>query len=338
MNVKDALNRPIRDIRISVTDRCNYRCAYCMPNEEYDWVNRDEILSFEEIACLTRIFAGLGTEKVRLTGGEPLVRKDVHELVRMLARLPGIRDVSLTTNGALLAEQMPDLSAAGLKRINISLDTLDAAKFRTITQRGELAPVLNGIVAARKAGLQSIKINCVVIRKFNDDEIIDLADFARRYSLTMRFIEYMDVGDSNEWRFDRVVPKREILEILRARFPIREIGRADGRAPAVDYKYEDGRGVVGVIGSVTEPFCGTCDRARLTADGKLVTCLFSNVGHDLKTPLRLGESDEKLSARIADIWTGRRDRFSDDRWGALKTRSGYDPKQYSKIEMIRLGG
>lgn len=335
---KDKFNRPIRDIRISVTDRCNYRCTYCMPCEDYDWLQKGQLLSFEEILRLAAAFARLGAEKIRLTGGEPLVRKDLHSLVRLLVNVPGIRDIAITTNGTLLAEQIDDLAAAGLKRINISLDTLDAAKFRQITQRGELQPVLDGIAACKRAGLASIKINAVIIRGFNDDEVLDLVAFAREHSLTMRFIEYMDVGNANEWNFEKVFTKKEILAVIQSRHVLREIGRAEGRAPAVDYAFEDGRGTVGVIGSVTEPFCGTCDRARLTPDGKLVTCLFSNKGYDLKTPLRQGASDEQLTDMIRSVWTGRTDRYSDERWAAIRSHTGYDPKRHAKIEMIRLGG
>src|SRR3989338_1188401 len=293
--LRDTLGRPIRDLRISVTDRCNFRCTYCMPYEVYDWVERGEILSFEEIARLTRIFAALGEEKARLTGGEPLLRRGLHKLVRMLIDIQGIKDVSLTTNGALLAEQMPDLAAAGLRRINVSLDTLNAAKFRQITQKGDLQPVLEGLRAAREADLDSIKINTVIIRGFNDDEIPDLAAFARDNGFHLRLIEYLDVGNASGWTLEKLVSKKEMLEWVRSRFPLREIGRADGRAPAVDYEYLDGRGKIGIIGSVTEPFCSTCDHARLTPDGKLVTCLFATEGHDLKGLLRQGASDERLT-------------------------------------------
>jgi len=335
--VKDTLGRPIRDLRISVTDRCDYRCTYCMPYDEYDWLKKNEILSFEEIVRVARAFVGLGAEKLRLTGGEPLVRKDLHKLVRLLAEIPGVKDLSLTTNGHLLAEQIENLVTAGLRRINVSLDTLNAAKFRQITQRGELDPVVMGLAAAKRFHLSSIKINAVIIRGFNDDEILDLAGYGRENGFILRFIEYMDVGNANSWSLEKVVTKKDILETIHRRFPVKEIGRADGRAPAVDYEYLDGRGRIGIIGSVSEPFCGTCDRARLTPDGKLVTCLFSKEGHDLKTLLRHGASDEQLADAIRSVWIGRKDRYSEERWTALKTKS-YDPKARRKIEMIRLGG
>lgn len=335
--LKDTMGRPIRDLRISVTDRCNYRCTYCMPDDDYDWVKKGEILSFEEIGRLARVFAGLGAEKIRLTGGEPLVRRELHRLIRPLTEIPGIKDLSLTTNGHLLASQIGDLAAAGLRRINVSLDTLNAVKFRQITQRGELQPVLDGLFAAKRSGLQSIKLNAVLIRGFNDDEILDLVAFARDNGFTLRFIEYMDVGNANNWSLDKTVPKQEVFEIVQRRFPLRELGRADGRAPAVDYEFTDGKGRIGIIGSVTEPFCGSCDRARLTPDGKLVTCLFSQSGTDLKTLLRQGATDDQLAETIRSIWSGRTDRYSEERWTAIREKH-YDPKQRHKIEMIRLGG
>jgi len=309
-----------------------------MPYEEYDWVRKEELLTFEEIARLAGIFSRLGAEKLRLTGGEPLVRKDLAGLIRLLAPIPGLRDLGLTTNGALLAAQIADLKAAGLRRINISLDTLNAVKFRSITQRGELTPVLEGIEAAKFCGMDSIKINAVVMRGVNDDEILDLAEFGRRNGLILRFIEYMDVGNANQWTYNRLVPKQEILDIIQSRYPLRQVGRASGRAPSVDYDYVDGQGKIGIIGSVTEPFCGTCVRARVTPDGRLVTCLFSQTGYDLKPLLRQGASDSHLTDVIRSVWAGRNDKYSEDRWTALRSSAGYDPTAHRKIEMIRLGG
>ena len=335
--LRDAYNRPVRDLRISVTDRCNYRCTYCMPLEEYVWIDRSEILSFEEITRLARLFIGLGVDKIRITGGEPLVRKDLRKLVGMLSLLDGVRDLCITTNGSLLSEQIADLAAAGLTRINVSIDTLDAEKFRRMTKRGDLGKVLEGLFAAKKAGLDPIKINAVVERGVNDGDILDLVAFAREHGFTMRFIEYMDVGNANDWTSKKLVPKKEIVEAIHARFPLKEIGRSQGSAPAVDYEFADGGGRVGVVASVTEPFCSTCNRARLTADGKLVTCLFSSVGHDLKAPLRNGASDEELFDFIAGIWRVRNDRYSAERLEAMRC-SAYDPKTHKKIEMITLGG
>jgi cyclic pyranopterin phosphate synthase len=333
----DSFRRPLRDLRISVTDRCNFRCTYCMPQDEYDWIDKREILSFEEIARVARIFVRAGVEKLRLTGGEPLVRTNVERLVAELAPIEGLKELCLTTNGSLLAEKAAALKAAGLMRINVSIDTLDAEKFRRMTKRGDLDKVLEGLFAAKKAGLAPIKINAVVERGVNEGDILDLVAFAREQGFTMRFIEYMDVGNANDWTSKKLVPKKEIVEAIHARFPLKEIGRSRGSAPAVDYEFADGGGQVGVVASVTEPFCSTCNRARLTADGKLVTCLFSSVGHDLKTRLRSGASDEELFDFIAGIWRVRNDRYSAERLEAMRS-SAYDPKNHKKIEMITLGG
>jgi GTP 3',8-cyclase len=335
--LKDLLDRPLRDLRISVTDRCNFRCFYCMPFDEYEWLERHELLTYEEITRLARIFASLGVDKIRLTGGEPLVRKDLDLLIRGLTAIEGLRDVCVTTNGALLAGAAAGLKAAGLCRINVSLDTLDPERFRQITRRGELSKVLDGLSAARRRGFHPIKINAVITRGVNEDEILPLVEFARANGFGIRFIEYMDVGNANGWKLDKVVPKAEILRTISGRFPLEETGRAGGSAPAVDYRFLDGQGEVGVIASVTEPFCGDCNRARLTSDGKLVTCLFSETGHDLKSPLRSGASDEDLSKLIAAIWNARSDRYSEDRFRALGS-GGYQPARHKKIEMIVLGG
>jgi len=336
--LRDAYNRPVKDLRISVTDRCNYRCTYCMPLDEYVWIDRHEILTFEEIARLARLFVGLGVNKIRITGGEPLVRKDLHRLIGMLSVLDGVDDLCLTTNGSLLSEQIEELAAAGLKRLNVSVDTLDAEKFKRITKRGDLSRVIDGLHEAKRLGLDPIKINAVVERGLNDDDIIPLVEYARENGFSMRFIEYMDVGNSNNWISEKMVSKKEILERISARYALREVGREGGSAPAVDYEYMDGLGEIGVIASVTEPFCSSCTRARLTADGKLVTCLFSDLGHDLKTMMRSGASDEQLLEVIRSIWTNRTDRYSDERLAAMQSPQGYKPKAHHKIEMITLGG
>jgi GTP 3',8-cyclase len=309
-----------------------------MPLEEYVWIDRSEILTFEEIARLARLFAGLGVEKIRITGGEPLVRKDLDRLVGMLSAIDGIRDICLTTNAALLAEQIEGLAAAGLKRINVSIDTLDHEKFKQITKRGDLTKVLEGLFAAKKLGLHPIKINAVIERGVNDDDIIPLVEFSREHGFSMRFIEYMDVGNSNNWISEKIVSKREIVEAINSRFPLREVGRDNGTAPSVDYEFTDGIGDIGVIASVTEPFCSSCTRARLTADGKLVTCLFSDVGHDLKALMRNGATDEQLIELISSVWSKRTDRYSDERLAAMNSPEGYQPKLHHKIEMITLGG
>jgi cyclic pyranopterin phosphate synthase len=328
----------MRDLRISVTDRCNFRCAYCMPFDEYTWIDRREVLSFEEIERVARIFVGLGVEKIRLTGGEPLVRSKLDRLVARLAGIEQVRDLSLTTNGALLGEQAEALYEAGLRRINVSIDTLKPDRFREMTKRGNLDDVLAGVARAKKAGMKPIKINAVVIRGANEDEILDLVDFAGTNGFEMRFIEYMDVGNANAWSLEKTVTKKEILDIVHARFPVREAGRENGSAPAVDYEFLDGSGRIGIIGSVTEPFCSSCTRVRLTADGKLVTCLFSESGFDLKSVLRGEASEDEIHARIAAIWGARTDRYSDLRWDSLQSNAGYQPRDHKKIEMITLGG
>jgi cyclic pyranopterin phosphate synthase len=333
----DANNRPIRDLRISVTDRCNFRCSYCMPLDEYAWIDKKEILTFEEIARLATLFVQLGVEKIRLTGGEPLVRQNLDRLVEKLSAIQGLRDLCLTTNGALLAEKIQSLKRAGLKRVNVSLDSLDPDKFRRITKRGDLDRVLQGIFAAKEHGLQPIKLNAVIERGVNDDDILPLVEFSREHGFAMRFIEYMDVGNSNNWTSEKLVSKKEIIEQIHARYPLKEIGRAQGSAPSMDYEFIDGLGDIGVIASVTEPFCSSCTRVRLTADGKVVTCLFSQAGHDVKRLLRGGASDDEICGFLSWMWKRRTDRYSEERLQALRS-ANYDPKSHKKIEMISLGG
>ena len=308
-----------------------------MPFDEYTWIERKEVLSFEEIERLAHLFLKLGIEKIRLTGGEPLVRKDLDQLIHRLVRLNDLKDLSLTTNGALLEEQAERLSQAGLRRINVSIDSLRADRFQALTKRGNLDEVIRGLFAAQKAGMTPVKINAVIIRGINDDEILDLVEFARSNGFEMRFIEYMDVGNANAWSLEKTVTKKEILETVNSRFPVREIGRANGSAPAVDYEFLDGAGEIGIIGSVTEPFCSSCTRVRLTADGKLVTCLFAESGFDLKKLLRTGASDDVIAGQIQNVWLARTDRFSDDRWEQVRNGE-YQPRQHKKIEMITLGG
>jgi cyclic pyranopterin phosphate synthase len=333
----DTLGRPMRDLRISVTDRCNFRCTYCMPFDEYQWIERREVLSFEEIERLVKLFMSFGIQKVRLTGGEPLVRKDIHQLIGRLSAIEGLQDITLTTNGALLSELADTLYAAGLRRVNVSIDTLRPDRFKALTKRGDLDDVLKGLSAAKKAGISPIKLNAVIIRGTNEDEILDLVDFARKNGFEMRFIEYMDVGNANGWSLEKTVTKKEILETVNNRFPVREVGRANGSAPAVDYEFLDGAGEIGIIGSVTEPFCSSCTRVRLTADGKLVTCLFAESGFDLKGLIRSGTSDEEIQAAIARIWSQRTDRYSDVRWDMVRS-GAYEAGHHKKIEMITLGG
>ena len=334
----DQFQRPLEDLRISVTDRCNFRCTYCMPDDEYDWIRRDRILTFEEIERLARIFVSLGVRKIRLTGGEPLVRRDLPVLVRKLASIEGLAALAMTTNASRLKELAQPLADAGLNRVTVSLDSLDPDRFRAITQRGDLEPVLDGLTAARNAGLQPIKINAVIERGVNEGEIVALARFGRENDYELRFIEYMDVGTANQWKSEKLVPKAEILAALAASFPLEPSKAPRGSAPSSDYEYLDGGGKVGVIASVTEPFCGACSRARLTADGRVVTCLFSTAGTDLIPLLRGDASDETIRDSLQQVWTSRTDRYSEQRLAALDSEAGYDPQARSKIEMISLGG
>lgn len=334
----DALNRSLSELRISVTDRCNFRCGYCMPSDEYERVKRTEILTFEEITRLAKIFVRAGVGKIHLTGGEPLLRKGVEKLVKQLSFIDGLKDLSLTTNGFLLAEKAPVLKSAGLARINVSLDSLDPEKFRRATRSGELYKVLAGLFAAKVVGLHPIKINVVVVRGFNDDEIINLICFSRANGFSIRFIEYMDAGNSNGWHSDKMVSKHEIIQRIHNRFPLREIKRNGSTAPAVGYQFLDGIGNVGVIAAVTDPFCSSCVRARLTVDGQLVTCLFSENGYDLKKMMRAGCSDAEIRSCIDTVWKSRRARYSQERLEAMNSVEGYRPEDHTKIEMITLGG
>jgi GTP 3',8-cyclase len=308
-----------------------------MPLDKYEWIDKKEILTFEEISRLASLFVGLGVEKIRLTGGEPLVRQNLDRLVGKLSAIQGLKDLCLTTNGSLLGEKIQSLKLAGLRRINVSLDSLDPDKFRQITKRGDLDKVLEGIFAAKSYGLHPIKLNAVIERGVNDDDLIPLVEFSREHGFALRFIEYMDVGNANNWTSEKLVPKKEIIAKIHSRYPLKEVGRALGSAPSVDYEFVDGRGDIGVIASVTEPFCSSCTRVRITADGKIVTCLFSETGHDVKALLRSGASDEEILKWLGSIWLTRTDRYSLDRLEALRSAS-YDPKTHKKIEMISLGG
>jgi cyclic pyranopterin phosphate synthase len=308
-----------------------------MPLDEYEWIDKKQILTFEEITRLATLFVDLGVEKIRLTGGEPLVRQNLDHLVAKLSVIEGLKELCLTTNAALLADQINALKRAGLKRVNISIDSLDPERFKRMTKRGDLGKVLDGIFAAKAAGLVPIKLNAVVERGVNDNDIIPLVEFSREHGFAMRFIEYMDVGNSNNWTSAKLVSKKEIVDRIHARYPLREVGRDQDSAPSVDYEFVDGKGDIGVIASVTEPFCSSCTRMRLTADGKIVTCLFSQLGHDVKTLLRGGASDDEVRSFLSSIWQNRTDRYSVERLQALNS-ANYDPKSHKKIEMISLGG
>lgn len=334
--VKDTLGRAMRDLRISVTDRCNFRCTYCMPEEvfgeAYRFLPRAEILTFEEIERIARAAVPLGVRKLRVTGGEPLLRADLVHLIGMLARIDGIDDIALTTNGYLLAGYAPALAEAGLSRVTVSLDSLDESTFKEMTGRKfGLAPVLEGIEAAQRAGLAPVKVNCVVQRGVNDDSLVDLARRFRGTGCIVRFIEFMDVGNLNEWRHESVVPAAEIVRRIGAEFPLEPVDPNYPGEVASRYRYADGEGEIGVIASVSQPFCGGCTRARLSPEGKLVTCLFASDGHDLRALLRGGATDADLSGALASIWGQRADRYSED-------RAAGKPSDSRKIEMYHLGG
>ncbi|HEY0417067.1 MAG TPA: GTP 3',8-cyclase MoaA [Gaiellaceae bacterium] len=332
MDVLDTFGRPLRDLRISVTDRCNFRCVYCMPKEVYGrdhrFMDRRELLSFEEIARVARVFAGAGVRKVRLTGGEPLVRRDLERLVAQLADL-GL-ELTLTTNGSLLAHKARALADAGLARVTVSLDSLDDAQFRAMNDVDfAVDRVLEGIAAAADAGLP-VKVNAVVKRGANEDQVVPMAAYFRALGHTLRFIEYMDVGHTNGWRLDDVVPAEEIVAALDGAFGVEPVEAAYRGEVASRYRYRDADGEVGVIASVTKPFCGDCTRARLSAEGRLFTCLFAVRGHDLRAVLRAGATDEELERTIRDVWGSRKDRYSE-------LRSEATPRS-SRIEMSYIGG
>ena len=310
--LRDLHERPLRNLRLSVTDRCNLRCSYCMPEEDYDWLPRPALLTFEEMTRLAKAFLALGVKKLRLTGGEPLLRRKLHVLVAQLAALDGLEDLALTTNAILLEGQARDLRRAGLGRLTVSLDTLRPERFRASTRRADLHRVLAGLEAARAAGFQRTKLNCVLQRGFNDDELEDLVEFARAGGYELRFIEYMDVGGATEWSPERVVSRRQILEALELRYGALRPVRSEASAPAEALELADGTRI-GVIASTTAPFCGTCDRARLTADGHLFSCLYAREGLDLGRALRTGASLSELHELIAGLWRGRTDRGAEKR-------------------------
>ncbi len=335
MTLTDAFQRPLRDLRISVTDRCNFRCTYCMPREVfgpgYQFLNRTEILSYEEIARLARIFVAHGVEKLRITGGEPLVRRDLHTLLAQLRDIPGLKDLTLTTNGSLLRQQAQKLKDAGLERITVSLDSVDDEVFQAMNDSGvPVAVVLDGIEAAREAGLAPIKVNAVVKRVTNDHTIVDLARHFKGTGVIVRFIEYMDVGTTNGWQLEHVVPAREMVERIDAEFPI-EPAEANYRGEvARRWRYRDGTGEIGFITSISEPFCGACTRARLSPEGELFTCLFGVRGHDFRELLRSGKSDEEIAAFLASVW-----RIRDDRYSEIRTE---ETARLPRVEMSHIGG
>jgi len=335
----DTLGRPLGSLRVSVTDRCNLRCRYCMPEEEYVWLPKSSILTFEEIARLVGVFARLGARKVRLTGGEPLLRHDLPTLVALLGRLD-LSDLAMTTNGLLLAKWAAPLRQAGLRRVTVSLDTLRPERMQAFARSPRHAEVLEGIAGARAAGFERVKLNTVVIRGYNDDELTDLIEFARAHEAEVRFIEYMDVGGATHWSREQVVAQREMLEVLARRYgPIEPLppspptASTAAAAPAERFRLRDGT-TFGIIASVTQPFCRTCDRSRLTADGTWFLCLYAGQGVDLREPLRAGASDAALAALVSEVWGGRADRGAEQRL-ALEQRSALYPREALRADPHR---
>jgi cyclic pyranopterin phosphate synthase len=343
----DRLARPLHDLRISVTDRCNFRCSYCMPSEVFDkdyaFLPQTSLLNFEEITRLAKIFVAHGVEKIRLTGGEPLLRKHLEVLIEMLAKIqtPAGQplDITLTTNASLLARKAQALKDAGLQRVTVSLDGLDDAVFRRMNDVDfPVAEVLKGIEAAHKVGLAPIKVNMVVKRGTNDDQILPMARHFRNSGVVLRFIEYMDVGATNGWRMDEVLPSAQVLERLQAAFPLEALGANHLGETAERWRYLDGGGEIGLISSVTQAFCGDCNRARLSTEGKLFLCLFASQGHDLRALLRHGDySDEQIAGAVAHIWQGRGDRYSELR-AALPADSSAAHESARRVEMSYIGG
>ena len=310
--IVDRFGRPLRNLRLSVTDRCNLRCSYCMPEEEYAWLPRGDILTFEEVKRLIDVFADLGVDKVRLTGGEPLLRRDLSRLVRMIASEPRIRDLAITTNGILLAQEARALRDAGLHRVTVSVDTLRPERFLALTRRDSFHQVLEGIETVRAMDWAGLKLDTVVMRGVNDDELVDLLEFARKASAELRFIEYMDVGGATRWSMDKVLSRAEMLERLSAHYGRIEPIVEESSAPADRYRLPDGF-VFGIISSTTAPFCSACDRSRLTADGQWLLCLYATTGLDLRKPLRDGATRDELASLIRSAWQGRRDRGAEER-------------------------
>ena len=333
--IEDSLGRPLRDLRISVTDRCNLRCQFCMPEgEDYEFFPRSEILTFEEISRVARVCASLGVKKIRITGGEPLLRRDLEKLIYMLSKIDGIEDISLTTNGVLLAQKAKALKEAGLKRVTVSLHSLkDQVLSKLVGREVRVSAILEGIEEAIRVGLNPVKVNVCVIKGVNDGEILDIAKFFKAMGVVVRFIEFMDVGNLNHWSLDKVFSAKEIVETISKEFEIEPVEKSYRGEVAQRYRYKDDGVEFGVISSITSPFCGDCNRLRLTADGKLLTCLFATDGHNIKSLLRKGASDEELRDFIISVWKARKDRYSEERWEILKRG-----EKLRKIEMFKVGG
>lgn len=336
-DLQDQLRRPLRDLRISVTDRCNFRCRYCMPAEvfgpDYAFLPSDKILNFDEIERLVKIFVSLGVKKVRITGGEPLLRRDLTELIARIHRLEGVEDIALTTNGTLLKKYAQPLEQAGLSRVSISLDSLNDERFFEMNgHRGKVSTVLEGIEKAAEAGLQ-VKINMVVQKGKNDQDVLEMARFFKEKQHILRFIEYMDVGNSNGWRMDDVLAKKDIIEQIHQHSPLQPIAPNYHGEVATRYQYKDNKGEIGIISSVTDSFCTSCSRARLSAEGKLYTCLFATEGTDLRELLRSGQDDTVIINCIKNVWTKRNDRYSDER-----NEQTMASRKKAKVEMSHIGG
>ncbi|WP_182006489.1 GTP 3',8-cyclase MoaA [Priestia aryabhattai] len=334
--IVDTLKRPLRDLRLSVTDRCNFRCRYCMPEEifgaDYPFLPAENILSFDELERLTRLFASLGVKKVRITGGEPLLRKGLPDLINRLKQIEGIDDIAITTNGSLLKKHAEALSKAGLSRVTVSLDSLDEVRFQELNgNRGSVKRVLEGIEAAALVGI-SVKINMVVQKGKNEQDILPMAQYFKGKKHTLRFIEYMDVGNSNGWKMDEVITKKQILDIVGQEMPLEEIPPHYKGEVATRYRYVGTEEEIGIISSVTDSFCSTCSRARVSAEGKLYTCLFASKGYDLRKLIRSEASDHNVCDTISDIWNHRKDRYSDER------ANGRQVQGAEKVEMSHIGG
>ncbi len=332
----DTLQRPLRDLRISVTDRCNFRCIYCMPKHlfgpDHAFLERAQILSFEEIARAVHLFASLGVSKIRITGGEPLIRKDLEKLINMISQVDNINDISLTTNGALLTQQKADsLVAAGVNRLTLSLDALDDECFKQINDvKFPVSRVLDAIDIAKQAGLSPVKVNMVVIKDVNVDQILPMVEYFRHKDVILRFIEFMDVGSTNQWQYDKVFNAKSIIELINNHYPIEPVTANYQGEVAKRWRYKDGGGEIGIIASVSQPFCGSCHRARLSAEGKLYTCLFANTGYDLRELIRSRANDQVILDKLHAIWSKREDRYS-------QLRGEHDAAK-EKIEMSYIGG
>ncbi|MGD9849748.1 MAG: GTP 3',8-cyclase MoaA [Nitrospirales bacterium] len=329
--VEDVFGRPLKALRVSVTDRCNLRCQYCMPEEEYVWLPRETLLTFEEIVYLTDLFTRQGVDKVRITGGEPLLRKNVPALIAMLRQNPRIQDIAITTNGVLLAEQGQDLFDAGLHRVTVSLDTLKPERFKALTRRDTLARVLEGIESVGKVGFTGLKLDTVAMKGYNDDELVPLIEYGKQVNAEVRFIEYMDVGGANDWSPEKVLSRKDILLALSLHYGVIEPVVEDSTAPAQRFRLPDGT-IFGIISSTTVPFCSTCDRSRLTADGMWYLCLYAKSGLDLRKHLRSGQSQEEIQSIIQSVWASRKDRGAEER-KELEQQSGRG--RYIDIDRLR---